>query len=82
MTKAQKDGLKIVDRGLILHGKMQNGHAYHPNGRKKLIDRRTLVALDEKGMIEWRHDWGYEDHILQFTQKGRKKLNEITQDDG
>lgn len=77
LTKAQKEALKEVKTNVLLGENTRGrGHVYDMRNKNKLVDARTVNALQKKDLIEWGYDWGYNDNILELTEKGEEIYEE------
>lgn len=77
LTYAQKKGLREVYRNVLLKQNMKGrGHMYDHRGVQKLVDARVVNSLLDKNLIKWDYDWGYDDHCLVVTDKGKRVLRE------
>lgn len=82
LTDAQKKGLREIHRNVILdENRRGRGHMYDLRGKNKLIDANTVISLSNKDLIEWTYDWGYNDHMLQLTDKGKEVFEENVKTD-
>lgn len=77
LTDAQNEAIKEIQDNALLHKNMKGrGHLYDMNGHK-IVDARTFIALQDKGIAEWDYDWGYDDHWASLTEKGKEMYQQL-----